>query len=465
MELFFCSNVAIYFYFMNRISYPLNFSFFSILVMLVSSPVFSGEAHGQISGAEAVEGFLYDLPDVRFEASDFQWDNVKGAWNLKVRQPLDHDHPEKGSFYQRVYLSHRSADLPVVMVTEGYSRGFNYPSELAEAMGANQIIVEHRYYGESVPDSMDYDYLNIRQAAHDLHRIRTMLTGLYSGPWVASGISKGGQTTLYYRYFFPEDVAVSVPYVAPINLSLEDERIYAFLKDVGTAKCRKQIEAIQQRILEDYDASLLRLKWHAKGAEYRFGYLTVDEAFEYAVLEYPFSFWQWGADCDEIPAAEESLEVILDHFLEVSGMGFFSDEGMTDYASHYYQCAVEFGYYGYEVEPFAEKLRALGQAGNPSAIFTPDHMDVQYDGGQLAQAVYDWLESEGDEIIYINGALDTWSATAMPVNKKRDALYYFLEDQSHGTARIRNMSESQKREVRSTLERWLNLELTGTLAD
>jgi hypothetical protein len=157
--------------------------------------------------------------------------------------------------------------------------------------------------------------------------------------------------------------------------------------------------------------------------------------------------------------------VILDHFLEVSGMGFFSDEGMTDYASHYYQCAVEFGYYGYEVEPFAEKLRALGQAGNPSAIFTPDHMDVQYDGGELAQAVYDWLESEGDEIIYINGALDTWSATAMPVNKKRDALYYFLEDQSHGTARIRNMSESQKREVRSTLERWLNLELTGTLAD
>jgi hypothetical protein len=450
---------------MKRIRSPFNTFSITVLGMFVISLLLPREAFGQTFGADAAEGFLYDLPDVRFETSDFQGDNVEGAWNLKVRQPLDHNHPENGSFYQRVYLSHRAADLPVVMVTEGYSRGFNYQSELADAMGANQVIVEHRYYGESVPDSMDYDFLNIRQAARDLHRIRTLLGEYYSGPWVASGISKGGQTTLFYRYFFPDDVAAIVPYVAPINLSLEDERIYLFLNEVGKAKCRKRIEAIQQRILEDYDASLLRLKWHAKGAGYRFDYLTVDEAFEYAVLEYPFSFWQWGADCDKIPDSDESLEVILDHFLEVSGLEFFSDDGMTDYASHYYQCAVEFGYYGYEVESFAEKLRVLGQTGNPSAIFTPEHMTVQYDGGELAKAAYDWLESEGDEIIYINGALDTWSATAMPFNVDRDALYYFLEDESHGTARIRNMSESQRGEVRLSLERWLGIELTGTLAD
>ena len=450
---------------MKRSLSPLNTFCIAFVALLIVSFSLPRNAHGQSSVGDAAEDFLFDLPDVRFEMSSFQGDDVESAWNLQVLQPLDHDHPENGSFYQRVYLSHRSADLPVVMVTEGYSRGFNYQSELAKAMGANQVIVEHRYYGESVPDSMDYEHLNIRQASRDLHRIRTLLGAFYSGPWVASGISKGGQTTLFYRYFFPDDVAASVPYVAPINLSLEDERIYDFLDGVGKSKCRKRIEAIQQRILSEYDESLLRLKWHAKGAGYRFDYLTVDEAFEYAVLEYPFSFWQWGADCGEIPDSDESLEVILDHFLEVSGLGFFSDEGMTDYASHYYQCAAEFGYYGYEVEPFAEKLRVLGQAGNPSAIFTPDHMAVQYDGGELAKAVHGWLDSHGDEIIYINGALDTWSATAMPLNADRDALYYFLEDESHGTARIRNMSDAQRGEVRSALERWLGVELTGTLAD
>ena len=436
-----------------------------LLVMLLGLSSSVRQLHAQAMDATAVEAYLFDLTDVRFERSDFQPASFTGAWNLKIRQPLDHDHPEKGWFYQRVYLSHRDAELPVVLVTEGYDRGRNYETELAKAIGANQVIVEHRYYGESVPDSMDYRYLNIRQATRDLHRIRTMLGTLYPSPWVASGISKGGQTTLYYRYFFPEDVVASVPYVAPINLSLEDERIYAFLDEVGSGKCRRRIQDIQRRILDEYDASLLRLKWHAKGAEYRFDYLTLEEAFEYAVLEYPFSFWQWGADCDELPKANASLEVILDHFLEISGLGFFSDDGMVNYASHYYQCAAEFGYYGYEVEPFKASLRALGSDANPSAIFTPNRMAVEYDGGALAQSVYDWIDSQGDEIIYVNGALDTWSATAMPPNEDRDALYFFLEGESHGTARIRNMTEAQKESIRDALERWMGVELTGTLAD
>ena len=52
----------------------------------------------------------------------------------------------------------------------------------------------------------------------------------------------------------------------------------------------------------------------------------------------------------------------------------------------------------------------------------------------------------------------------MPPNDDLDALYFFLEDQSHGTARILNMSYSQKKYTRDALERWLGLELSGFLA-
>jgi hypothetical protein len=217
--------------------------------------------------------------------------------------------------------------------------------------------------------------------------------------------------------------------------------------------------------LTDYDESLLRLRWHAKGQALRFNYLSVEEAFEYAVLEYPFSFWQWGANCDDIPDANGPLDEVLDHFLDVSGLSFFSDDGMESYASHYYQCAVEYGYYGYETEAFEGLLQALPMSPHPSAIFTPERMEVPYDGGVLAQNVYDWVQANGDAFIYINGALDTWSATAMPPNDARDALYYFLEDQSHGTARIRNMTDEQQDEVKSNLERWLGAPVTGSLAD
>ena len=411
------------------------------------------------------EALLFDMPGIRFEPMAAPWAPFETAWALQFEQPLDHANPEAGSFYQRVYITEMDPARPTVLVTEGYDRSINYPSELATSIGANQVIVEHRYYGESVPDSMDYAYLNITQAAQDLHRIRTVLGEYFTGPWVASGISKGGQTTIFYRYFFPEDVAASVPYVAPVNLALEDERIYAFLNSVGSRKCRKNIEAIQRRILTDYDESLLRLRWHAKGQALRFNYLTVEEAFEYAVLEYPFSFWQWGSDCDAIPDADGPLDEVLDHFLDVSGLSFFSDDGMENYASHYYQCAVEYGYYSYETEAFEGLLRALPISPHPSAIFTPERMEVPYDGGELAQNVYDWVQANGDAFIYINGALDTWSATAMPPNDARDALYYFLEDQSHGTARIRNMTDEQQDEVKANLERWLGMPVTGSLAD
>jgi hypothetical protein len=53
----------------------------------------------------------------------------------------------------------------------------------------------------------------------------------------------------------------------------------------------------------------------------------------------------------------------------------------------------------------------------------------------------------------------------MPPNDARDALYYFLEDQSHGTARIRNMTDEQHDEVKANLERWLGLPVTGSLSD
>ena len=421
-------------------------------------------APAQAQSPANCEDFLFDLSDVRFYEITAPA-GYEAAWEVHIRQPLNHQNPDDGSFWQRLFVSHVDPDRPTVLVTEGYDRGRNYPSELAMAIEANQVIVEHRYYGQSVPDSMDYSYLNIEQAAGDLHRIRTVLGGYFQGPWLASGISKGGQTTIFYRYFYPDDVAASVPYVAPLNLSLEDGRIYNFLGQVGSRSCRNRIEAIQNRILRDYDESLLRLRWHAKGEGLRFNYLSVEEAFEYAVLEYPFSFWQWGADCDEIPKADANLDIILDHFLDVSGLGFFSDSGMEDYASHYYQCAVEYGYYGYESAPFEDLLRALPTDSNPSAIFTPNHMEVPYDGGTLAKSVYDWIQANGDEFIYINGALDTWSATAMPENADRDALYFFLEGESHGTARLRNMTTEQRSEVKAALERWLEVPVTGDLSE
>ena len=95
----------------------------------------------------------------------------KQAFEIHLLQSLDHNDPDGEKFSQRIYLSYAGADKPVVLVTEGYGAGRNYTTELADYLDCNQIIAEHRYFGESVPDSLDWEYLNTFQAASDHHRI------------------------------------------------------------------------------------------------------------------------------------------------------------------------------------------------------------------------------------------------------------------------------------------------------
>jgi len=406
---------------------------------------------------EQLEQRLFDLPDVSFKAIDAPR-GAQAAYELRIRQPIDHTNPSLGYFHQRVFLTHIGYDRPMVMVTEGYSRDRNRLTEVAALVGGNQLDIEHRFFGESTPRNKDYQYLTLEQATADLHHINEIFRQLYEGPFISTGISKGGQTTIFYRYFYPEDVAVSIPYVAPLNLSLEDPRIYTFLDTVGSDECRASVMAIQRRLLKEREEVLSRLKYFAKGAKLSFTYLSLEEAFEYAVLEYSFSFWQWGADCAKIPPADAPLEVVLDHFLDVSGIDFFSDKDMKAYASHYYQAATQMGYYGYETEDFADLLKALPVSPHPLATFAPDKMPTEFDDA-LVQKVYKWTQKKGDRIIYINGGGDTWSATAIPESDKVDSYWFTLAGKDHGAARIRNMKTKDRAKLISILEEWLEIEL------
>ncbi|MBN1416710.1 MAG: aminopeptidase [Bacteroidales bacterium] len=407
---------------------------------------------------EDIEKELFLLPDVMFKAVETP-PGFLAAYELRIRQPIDHANPKKGFFFQKAYLSHKGFDKPMVFVTEGYDCGRNITYELTRLLDANQVEVEHRFFGESYPDSLDYKYLTLKQSSADLHHIHDLLRQLYRGKWLSTGISKGGQTSIYYRYFYPADVDVTVPYVAPLNLEREDKRIYTFLDTIGTDECQVKIKALQIRLLKERDSVLPLLKLYCKGARLQFTYLNFEEAFEYTVLEYPFSFWQWGFNCDIIPADTSSVENALLHLLDVVNISFFSDLEIKAYASHYYQAAAEMGYYGYETDDFGNLLKALPLKPNPSAALTPYKMHVEFDS-TITLATYKWLQTKGDRFIYIYGGSDTWSATAVPPSANVDALWFFLPGRGHGGARIRNMSPDEKEKMIAALNRWLKLDIT-----
>lgn len=424
-------------------------SFFLVFLLIVTQTVFA-----QLS---RIDSLLFELPDVLFDKVETTA-NLESIYELKVKQPLDHFDASKGYFFQKVYLTHKGFNNPTVIITEGYNRNQNRIYELTELLNANQLDVEHRFFGESMPDSLNYRYLNLKQASADLHHIRELFDAIYTQKWISTGISKGGSTTIFYRYFYPDDVDVSVPYVAPINNAFEDQRLYDFQHNIGTDDCRKRIRAFQERLLRDREKVLPLLKFYCLGAGSDFTYLTLEEAFEYAVLEYPFSFWQYGHNCKDIPDQNASVENAVMYLNSVSDITFFDDKTMKTYQSHYYQAAQEMGYYGYETKDFEGLLKALPTDSNPHAAFLPKDMKVPFDGS-LLKNVNNWLKTQNLKFIYINGALDTWSATSVPPSNKSNSMWFNLKDKHHGTARIREMIPSEKEELITTLERWLSIKI------
>jgi hypothetical protein len=404
-----------------------------------------------------LDTLLYDLPNVIFTQIETA-KNFEATYELRIKQPIDHSDTSKGYFYQRVFLSHKGFDEPTVMMTEGYDRSQNRISELTELINGNQLLIEHRYFGVSVPDSLDYKYLTLKQATADLHHINTIFKNIYKKKWLSTGISKGGATTLFYRYFYPDDVDVSVNYVGPINNAFEDKRIYKFLDTVGTKACRDKINSFQRHLLKNKKEILPLIEAYSLGANLKFTYLNLEKAFEFAVLEYPFSFWQYGYSCENIP--EETISNIdaLKYFTSVSDISFFSDKDVIGYGSHYYQSATEFGYYGYETSEFKGLLNELSSDQNPHATFMPNKMKVPFNP-KLLNEINLWLPKYGNKIIHIYGTLDTWSATAVLPSKEVDALWFFLNGKHHGNARIKSMNPKEKEKFIATLERWLSIKI------
>lgn len=403
---------------------------------------------------QLLEQALFNLPDVSFTDITKPGDPFL-TYDLMIRQPIDHQHPDKGSFYQYVQLRHRGFDKPTVMETHGYQM-YKSKNEVEQILDANNLGVEYRFFGKSIPDSMPWKYLTIEQAAADLHAVNQLFRKIYKGKWISTGISKGGQTTLFYKYYYPEDVDVAIPYVAPIDNALEDTRIYTFLDTIGTPECRKKIFDFQEFLLKNEDKAIEKLRWYAKGAGLQFGYVgSIEKAYEMAIMEYSFSFWQWGRPCDSIPT-NKSLDNYLTELLKTSGIAFFSDADMKLYAPHYYQSATETGYYSYNIAPFEKYIKQF--KSNPSAIFPPKDAEITPPTGTLNLPIQDWLKTSGNNILYIYGGIDTWSAARVIVSDQVNSKSFLIPGANHASARIKNLPDKMKAEFVARIKEWTGLD-------
>ncbi|MBC8436140.1 MAG: aminopeptidase [Bacteroidetes bacterium] len=378
------------------------------------------------------------------------------VWEVMIRQPLNHTDTTDGFFLQRVFVAERNANKPVVFVTEGYTGEYaassSYENEISEILDANQVFVEHRYFGESVPDSIEWEYLTVENAATDHHEIVDLFDDYYTGKWISTGISKGGQTALYHMTLYPDDVDISVVYVAPLNYSVEDGRHELFIDQVATLEERKKIYEFQIEVLKRRAGLMPAFKAHIKKRDLKFR-IPLDEVYDFCVLEYSFAFWQWGESAEKIPGSNAPDSLIYKHLMKVSGPAYFAINGMKSIRPFFVQAARELGYYGYDTKPFKPWLKIKNAKGYLSAIMMPKGMKVKFIP-KTNKKVFKFIRQEDPKMIFIYGEYDPWSASGVEFEHKNNMLKIVKPGGSHST-RINNLPDQLHELVVETLKKWI----------
>ena len=377
-------------------------------------------------------------------------------YEIWFEQPVDHDDLSKGTFRQRVFLGFEGDSLPVIVELRGYGIGPESAGELANHYKANQLTIEHRYFNDSKPDKIDWNTLTIKNAAKDQKIIIDAIKKtLYPDTkFISTGISKGCQTTMAHRRYFPDNVDGSVCYVGPLNYKREDPRVYEFLNSVSTEEDREKVKSFQELCFQNREALLNLMKKAAedKGMSWEFG---IDKAIDYTILEYSFAFWQWGIPVREIPIGNLEPEDIYKHLIDVVGYGFFEEKSVSDLQPYFWAALTEQGIYGYETAPFKKYL-------NTEEIYKfewafPDGITKEFNLKPM-QEIKNFLDTSAEKMLFIYGEYDAWSATAVELlnEASKREVYKFVRPKGNHRDRIKSFDEDSQKQIYRIIDSWLN---------
>ena len=375
-------------------------------------------------------------------------------FDLVLTQPLDHDHPEAGTFGQHATLFHISDTAPVVLTTSGYGLSTNPGrTEITRLFATNQISYEHRFFGPSRPAPADWSKLDIRQAAADAHGLAEALHWLYPAHWVNTGASKGGMTSVYQRRFHPCDIDATVAYVAPTSLGATDPSYVAFLDQAGGAAwstCRADLAAFERRLL----AARAEIVPLVQGT---FTQIPLEEAFELAVIELNFAFWQYtrpddpDAGCSAIPGADATPDQMLAFLGLHSAVDVLAEDSELDYYHGYYhQAAAQLG----GPAPYETPVRDLLQfpGADIPATFIPAGEVQMFDTAAMPD-VNDWVANDAEHMMFIYGEFDPWSSRKL-VPSANDSHLFVVPGGNHGS-NISQLPQGDNAAALALLQGWL----------
>ncbi|RMI35248.1 aminopeptidase [Nocardia stercoris] len=376
---------------------------------------------------------------------------------LTYRQPIDHDHPERGSFDQRLTLLHRSTTKPMVLYTGGYDLNPDpaYRAEPTELLAANQIVTEQRYFGKSLPLPTDWTKLDIRQAAADHHRIIAALRPIYRAAWISAGASKGGMASIYHRRFYPDDVTGTIAYSAPNITDDTDSSPYdRFVATVGTPECRAALASAQREVLVRRSEIDDRLSTWTQQSGYTVDTVGgIDRMLELIALQVPMYFWMHDspADCPSIPSATATTDALYAWLRQLTQPESYVDQGLAMALPSFYQLGTQLGTARFAPPELAGLLRYPGI--QDMRTYVPQQIPLTFDPNAMPD-IDQWVRRYGAGLLFVYGEYDLARAKPYRLGPgTRDSAVYIAPATNH-LARLANLTDSDRAAAVSTLMGW-----------
>lgn len=94
----------------------------------------------------------------------------------------------------------------------------------------------------------------------------------------------------------------------------------------------------------------------------------------------------------------------------------------------------------------ATAFRPALTGANPLASFPPKSAPVKPFDPSLNEKVSRWLSDSGNNIIYIYGGIDAWTAAGIIVSPTVNSKRFLVPGATHGRARVKNMPPAMQQE-------------------
>lgn len=385
---------------------------------------------------------------------------------FNYKQDIDHNNPSKGTFKQQCVLSVAGKERPTVLRTHGYALGGGEPSAntnridtimdpyLVSVLNANCLHIEHRYQGWSLPEGWTnkWTYLNTKQQSDDIHAIVTAIkkSGIISekSKWISTGVSKDGETSAFYAYHYPQDMAAYVPYCAPFMATITDPRPFSYilsgvsLERIGVEKLKAAFrEFCSNKTLQQEVVNLWKSK-DAGVAKY------ADEAIRLMALRTMFdnhfqkmSYVHYANWTPMIPQKGDSAEKFLKYILANSNTNYEGEsegeykrrvEDADDEPAYGYdyndgsraeqsyrfdpfdvQCCIDLGSC-INVIDWVSDLLTTKEKEYITGYSGPSAYGVTYDNGAFIKSFLAGMKTSQCHMYFVYGEQDPWTGGRIP---------------------------------------------------